>query len=72
MPFFSLASEEFTESISFSVDFPILLGGVAITGEPGKKYTVKLELNGEVVSEGRFQSEDRGVSGNHPGFYIFF
>ena len=72
MPFFSLASEEFTESTSFSVDFPILLGGVAITGEPGKKYTVKLELNGKVVSEGRFQSEDRGVSGNHPGFYIFF
>ena len=72
MPFFSLASEEFTEFISFSVDFPILLGGVAITGEPGKKYTVKLELNSKVVSEGCFQSEDRGVSGNHPGFYIIF
>ena len=67
-----LASKEFTESISFSVNFPILLGGVAITGSPGNKYTVELKLNGKVVSEGCFQSEEGGVSGNHPGFYIIF
>ena len=71
-PGLRLASKEFTESISFSVNFPILLGGVAITGSPGKKYTVELKLNGKVVAEGCFQSEDRGVSGNHPGFYIIF
>ena len=71
-PGLRLASKEFTESISFSVNFPILLGGVAITGSPGKKYTVELKLNGKVVAEGCFQSEDRGVSRNHPGFYIIF
>ena len=71
-PSLPLASKEFTESISFSVNFPILLGGVAITGSPGKKYTVELKLNGKVVAEGCFQSEERGVSGNHPGFYIIF
>ena len=68
----SLASEEFTESISFSVNVPILLGGVAIIGNPGKKYTVKLKLNGKVVSEGCFQSKDKQASWNYPGFNIIF
>ena len=71
-PSLPLASKEFTESLSFSVNFPILLGGVAINGSPVKKYTVELKLNGKVVAEGCFQSEDRGVSEIHPGFDIIF
>ena len=62
-------SDEFTESTSFSVDIPILLGGIFITGKP-KKYTVKLKLNGKFVSEGCFLGQ--WGSNGKGGFHIFF
>lgn len=61
--------EEFTESISFSVNVPIVLGGISISGYPREKYTVKLKLNYEVVSEGCFLSEK---TGGLEGFDIIF
>ena len=64
-----VVSDEFTESTSFSVDIPILLGGIFITGKP-KKYTVKLKLNGKFVSEGCFLG--KWGSNGKGGFHIFF
>ena len=64
-----VVSDEFTESTSFSVDIPILLGGIFITGKP-KKYTVKLKLNGKFVSEGCFLGQ--WGSNGKGGFHIFF
>ena len=67
------ASDEFTESTSFSVNVPILLGGVVISGNPGNKYTVKLKLNGEVVSETCLQRDcNRRLYWNQIGFHITF
>ena len=65
-----VVSDEFTESTSFSVDIPILLGGIFITGKPKKKYTVKLKLNGKFVSEGCFLGQ--WGSNGKGGFHIFF
>ena len=65
-----VVSNEFTESTSFSVDIPILLGGIFITGKLEKKYTVKLKLNGEFVSEGCFLGQWR--SDGKDGFHIIF
>ena len=62
-------SDEFTESTSFSVDIPILLGGIFISGKQEKKYTVKLKLNGKFVSEGCFLSQR---SNGKDGFHIIF
>ena len=64
-----VVSDEFTESTSFSVDIPILLGGIFITGKPKKKYTVKLKLNGKFVSEGCFLGQR---SNGKDGFHIIF
>ena len=65
-----VVSDEFTESTSFSVDIPILLGGIFITGKLKKKYTVKLKLNGKFVSEGCFLGQ--WGSYGKDGFHIFF
>ena len=65
-----VVSDEFTESTSFSVDIPILLGGIFITGKQEKKYTVKLKLNGKFVSEGCFLGQ-WGSNGEN-GFLIIF
>ena len=65
-----VVSDEFTESTSFSVDIPILLGGIFITGKLNKEYTVKLKLNGKFVSEGCFLGQ--WGSNGKGGFHIFF
>ena len=65
-----VVSDEFTEATSFSVDIPILLGGIFITGKQEKKYTVKLKLNGKFVSEGCFLGQWR--SNGKEGFHIIF
>ncbi|XP_022799255.1 BTB/POZ domain-containing protein 6-A-like [Stylophora pistillata] len=64
----------FPESTSFSVNVPILLGGITISGSRREEYTVKLKLNGKVVSEGCFLSEGRRAhDGNfYTGFDIIF
>ena len=61
---------DFTESTSFSVNIPIVLGGIFITGKEGEEYTVTLKLNDKFVSEGCFLSEER-LDGKN-GFYIIF
>ena len=65
-----VVSDEFTESTSFSVDIPILLGGIFITGKLKNKYTVKLKLNGKFVSEGCFLGQ--WGSNGEDGFPIIF
>ena len=65
-----VVSDEFTESTSFSVDIPILLGGIFISGKQERKYTVKLKLNGKFVSEGCFLGQ--WGSNGKDGFHIFF
>ena len=67
----SFLSFEFTESTLFSVDIPILLGGILISGEAEEDYTVTLKLNGKFVLEGCFKS-DLTLENCKVGFHIIF
>ena len=63
---------DFIDSISFTVNIPIALGGIRLLGTKGRKYDVKLKLNGEIVLEDRCLTAEKGLSSPFAGFDIIF
>ncbi|XP_078385036.1 BTB/POZ domain-containing protein 3-like [Oculina patagonica] len=59
------------DSISFTVDIPVLLRGVRLFGFRGETYFVKVKVCGETVLEDRFQTETEEKDGYY-GFDIIF
>ena len=59
------------DSISFTVNIPVVLRGIRLFGCKGEKYYVKLTMNGEIVSEDRFLTEETESDG-YNGFDIVF
>ena len=60
------------DSISFTVDVPVLLRGVRLFGNEGETYFVELKIWGETVLEDRFQMgvEEKAEEDGYHGFDI--
>ena len=59
------------DSISFTVNVPVLIKGVRLFGYQKEKYLVNLKLDGKTVVEGEFQTEEQEKCGYH-GFDVTF
>ena len=72
IPEWFLYSDEFTEIASFTVNVPIVLGGIRLLGSRGHKYTVQLKLNGKVILDDSILTEQKTPLGSLFGFDIIF
>ena len=59
------------DSISFTVNAPVLIKGVRLFGYQKEKYLVNLKLDGKTVVEGEFKTEEQEKCGYH-GFDVTF
>ena len=63
---------DFIDSISFTVNIPIALGGICLLGTKGRKYEIKLKLNGEIVLEDPCLTAEKGLRSPFAVFDIIF
>ena len=64
-------ADNIDDSISFKVNVPVLLRGVRLFGNQGETYFVKLNMCGEAVFMGQFQTDVESKDGYY-GFDIIF